>query len=72
MYRFMKNTNILKSFGDLPSVTTQVADASAPTTPESAAPPGDPTSEDFREMMQRRYTTAFRTAIPNHRWGLNE
>ena len=68
----MKKTHILKSFRDLPSVAAQVADAPSPAIAKSSAPPGDPSGEDFREMLRARASAPFIPVIPYHPWGLNE
>ena len=68
----MKKTNILKSFSDLPSVTAQVGAAAWLRSPESSPPAGEPTREDFREMVRRRATTAAASVVPYPHWGLNE
>ena len=68
----MKKTNILKSFSDLPSVTTRVPDAASPKIPESSPLAGDLTVGDFREMLRVRATAPLMSVIPYHRWGLNE
>ena len=69
----MKNSNIVKSFGDMSPLTAQIADAPSPKTiMESSASPGDATGEDFRELLRLRATAPLSSAIRHHRWGLNE
>jgi hypothetical protein len=70
--RGMKKPNISKSLGNLPPLTTPIADAASPTNPELSPPAGDPASEDFREMLRQRATAPLASVIPYHRWGLNE
>ena len=73
----MKTTITLKEFSALPSGAVQVSHASAPDsqpqpTTESVngfhVPP-DRNADNFRELLHRRYTTPFVSAIS---WGINE
>jgi hypothetical protein len=68
----MKTFTTLKSLTDLRSDGVQVTEASAPEIPKPSPQPDDSSGEDFREMMRRRYTTPFVSAIPYHRCGINE
>ncbi len=68
----MKTFTTLKSLSDLRSDAVQVTAAAAPEITTSSPPPDDSSGEEFREMIRRRYTTPFVSAIPYQRWGLNE
>ena len=79
----MKTTITLKEFSALPFGAVQVRQATAPANADSQpqpttesvngfhAPP-DNRDESFRELLHRRYTTPFVSAISHHRWGINE
>jgi hypothetical protein len=67
----VKTRLTVKSFDDLPPEAVHIR-ASSPAIPVSSAQPDDPTGEDFRAMLRRRYTTPFVSAIPYQRWGINE
>jgi hypothetical protein len=64
----VKTRIALKSLSDLPSDADKITDAPSQATPESSPQSDDPTGEDIREMMRRRYTPSF----PYQAWGLNE
>jgi hypothetical protein len=68
----VKTHVILKSFDDLPPEAAHIGDASSQAVQESLRKPADPAGEDIREMLRRRETTAFVSAIPYHRWGIND
>jgi hypothetical protein len=68
----VKTRITLKSFNDLPPEAVPITDSSSPPVRESSSQPGDPTGEDFRAMLRRRYTTPFVSAIPYQRWGINK
>ncbi|MBI3850542.1 MAG: hypothetical protein HY298_09780 [Verrucomicrobia bacterium] len=79
----MKTTITLKEFSALSSGTVQVKHATAPAIPESSAQPTPESIQGFHvptdgsdtsihELLHRRYTAPFVSAIPYHRWGLNE
>ena len=68
----MKTAIIFKEFSDLSPVAVQVAHPTAPAISESPPQADDSSGEDFREMLRRRSTTPFVSAISYHRWGLNE
>jgi hypothetical protein len=79
----MKTRIVLKEFSALPSGAVQVTHASAPANPESSPKRMSDSvqrfavrqvkrAEKFREMLRRRDTTPFASAIPYHRFGINE
>ena len=79
----MKTTITLKEFSALPSGAVQVRHAPAPAGADSQPQPTtesvngfhvppDKSDESFRELLDRRYTTPFVSAISYRRWGINE
>ena len=83
----MKNTIILKEFSDLSSGAVQVTHASAPANADSQpqrmsksarrfavrqAKRVEKRVEKFRELLHRRYTAPFKSAISYRHWGINE
>ncbi len=79
----MKSSVTLKSFSALSSDVVQFTDASTSAIPESSSQPRPESLQAFqsaprksdtsqRELLRRRSTAPFVSAIPYHRWGLNE
>ena len=68
----MKTQITLKEFSALAADADQINHATAPAIPGSSPQPDDPMGEGFREEMRRRETAPFISAIPYHRWGINE
>ena len=79
----MKTTITLKEFSALPFGAVQVRQATAPANADSQPQPTtesvngfhvppDKSAESFRESLHQRYTAPFVSAIPYHRWGINE
>jgi len=71
----MKTTIPLKEFSAVSPSAVQITHATAPGSRDSSPPAPTKNSDlgkDFREMQHRRHITPFESAIPCHRFGINE
>jgi hypothetical protein len=79
----MKTTSTLKEFRELSSGVVHGEPVTAPVGPKPLPKRTSDSvrrfavqhvsrAEQFREMLRRRETTPFVSAIPYHRWGINE
>lgn len=79
----MKTTIVLKEFDNLSAGAVQIKHASAPASVDLQSQPATGSIDGFHEppetrgdgfgtALHSRYTTPFVSAIPSHRWGINE